>query len=94
MFKNKQNKNRINLLRFFNNSLLFVIGLVFVFLGMSMIVMPAPPFFEMYVIFVLSPETGFTLMDLFSLIIVLCGIYLAINSLNNSLNNLLNRKNI
>jgi len=57
-----------------------LIGLVMITLGMAMIIMPAPPYFEMFTVFYFSNDDGVTLMDLISLIIVLCGVYLLIMS--------------
>ncbi|RZK10372.1 MAG: hypothetical protein EOO43_20355, partial [Flavobacterium sp.] len=56
-----------------------VIGLLFVTLGFAMIIMPAPPYFEMFTIFYFNENDGVTLMDLISLIIVAVGIYIMIN---------------
>lgn len=60
-----------------------VIGLLFVTLGFAMIIMPAPPYFEMFTIFYFNPNDGVTLMDLISLIIVAVGIYIMINAILN-----------
>ncbi|MHA4895135.1 hypothetical protein ACXZ1K_10300 [Pedobacter sp. PWIIR3] len=60
-----------------------VIGLLFVTLGFAMIIMPAPPYFEMFTIYYFNNNDGVTLMDLISLIIVAVGIYIMINALLN-----------
>ncbi|MEJ7557776.1 MAG: hypothetical protein WKF66_05665 [Pedobacter sp.] len=60
-----------------------IIGLLFVTLGFAMIIMPAPPYFEMFTIFHFTENDGVTLMDLISLIIVAVGIYIMINALLN-----------
>ena len=57
-----------------------LIGLVMVTLGLAMIILPAPPYFEMFTIFHFTLNDGFTLMDLISLIIVLSGIFVIIRS--------------
>lgn len=57
-----------------------LIGLVMVTLGFAMIIMPAPPYFEMFTVFYFSNDDGVTLMDLISLLIILCGIYLLVTS--------------
>ncbi len=57
-----------------------LIGLVMVTLGFAMIILPAPPYFEMFTIFHFTLNDGFTLMDLISLIIVLTGIFVIIRS--------------
>jgi len=58
-----------------------LIGLVMITLGMAMIIMPAPPYFEMFTIFYFNNDDGVTLMDLISLIVVLCGVYLLVMSI-------------
>lgn len=58
-----------------------IIGLILITLGFSMIIMPAPPYFEMFTIFYFSLEDGVTLMDLISLLIVFTGVYLFISSI-------------
>ena len=50
-------------------------------LGMGMIIMPAPPYFEMFTIFYFNPNDGVTIMDLISLLIVFTGVYLLVSSL-------------
>ncbi|WP_256006454.1 hypothetical protein [Pedobacter deserti] len=57
-----------------------LIGLLFVTLGFAMIIMPAPPYFEMFTIFYFNPDDGVTLMDLISLIIVATGIFIILNA--------------
>jgi hypothetical protein len=64
------------------NYVLMVISLVLITLGLAMIVMPAPPYFEMFTIFYFTTDDGITLMDLISLLIALSGIYLLIKSLH------------
>jgi hypothetical protein len=60
-----------------------IIGFLFVTLGFAMIIMPAPPYFEMFTIFYFNQNDGVTLMDLISLIIIAIGIYIVINTLTN-----------
>jgi hypothetical protein len=60
-----------------------IIGLLFVTLGFAMIIMPAPPYFEMFTIYYFNDNDGVTLMDLISLIIVAVGIYIMINAILN-----------
>ena len=56
------------------------IGFIMVTLGLAMIILPAPPYFEMFTIFYFSADDGFTLMDLISLIIILTGVFTIIKS--------------
>lgn len=61
--------------RKFPNPVRMAISVLMITLGFAMIVLPAPPYFEMYTIFYFNANDGFTLMDLISLIIVFCGIF-------------------
>ena len=60
---------------------LAAIGLVLIMLGFAMIIMPAPPYFEMFTIFYFNPQDGVTLMDVISLLIILSGVYLLVKSI-------------
>jgi hypothetical protein len=60
-----------------------IIGFLFVTLGFAMIIMPAPPYFEMFTIFYFNDNDGVTLMDLISLIIIAMGIYIIVKSITN-----------
>ena len=62
-------------------AVLLLIALILIILGFAMIVMPAPPYFEMFTIYYFSPDDGVTLMDLISLLIVFTGVYLFITSI-------------
>ncbi|RZA00770.1 MAG: hypothetical protein EOP47_12985 [Sphingobacteriaceae bacterium] len=64
------------------NVVLMVISIVMITLGLAMIIMPAPPSFEVFTIFYFTTNDGVTLMDLVSLLIVLSGIYLLIKSMH------------
>jgi len=57
---------------------LILLGIVMITLGFAMIVMPAPPYFEMFTIFYFNHDDGVTLMDLISLTIVLAGVYILV----------------
>ena len=58
------------------------IAVVFIILGLAMIILPAPKYFEMFtILYFNNNEDGFTLMDLISLIIVLTGIFFLVTSL-------------
>jgi hypothetical protein len=60
---------------------LAAIGLVLIMLGFAMIIMPAPPYFEMFTIFYFNPQDGVTLMDVISLLIILSGVYLLVKAI-------------
>jgi hypothetical protein len=66
----------------FSKLFLVLISVLLILLGFAMIVMPAPPYFEMFTIFYFNPEDGVTLMDVISLLIILSGIYLLVKSIN------------
>ncbi len=57
-----------------------ILGFVMVTLGFAMIILPAPPYFEMFTIFYFTLNDGFTLMDLISLIIILAGVFMIVKS--------------
>lgn len=69
--------------RLLANLVKIIIGFLFVTLGFAMIIMPAPPYFEMFTIFYFNPNDGVTLMDLISLIIIATGIYIIIKPIAN-----------
>ena len=59
---------------------LFLVGTTMVTLGFAMIVMPAPPYFEMFTIYYFNRDDGVTLMDLIALCIIFAGAYLMIRA--------------
>lgn len=59
-----------------------LIGTTLIILGFAMIIMPAPPSFEIYTVFYFSENDGVTIMDLVSLLIILCGVFLVVVSIN------------
>jgi hypothetical protein len=61
--------------------LVMIIGIIMITLGMAMIIMPAPPYFEMFTIFHFNQNDGVTIMDLISLLIVFTGVYLLLSTL-------------
>ncbi|MCO5935153.1 hypothetical protein NAF17_06350 [Mucilaginibacter sp. RB4R14] len=62
--------------------LLSIIGAVMITLGMAMIIIPAPPYFEMFTIYHFNANDGVTLMDLIALVIVFTGVYLFFSALS------------
>ncbi|UOE52118.1 hypothetical protein MTO98_13615 [Mucilaginibacter sp. SMC90] len=62
------------------------IAVTMIILGLAMIIMPAPPYFEMFTIFYFSKDDGITLMDVISVLIVLTGVYLFINAILRKIN--------
>ena len=65
----------------FSRIFLIITGIIMIALGFAMIVMPAPPYFEMFTIYYFSLEDGVTLMDLISLAIIFSGIFIFIHSI-------------
>ena len=56
------------------------ISLIIITLGFAMIILPAPPNFEMFTVFYFNQDDGVTIMDLISLIIVFAGVFLLIST--------------
>jgi hypothetical protein len=52
-----------------------------IIMGFGMIIIPAPPFFEMFTIYYFNQNDGITVMDLISLLIILAGIYFLIRGI-------------
>lgn len=77
---NKVSKKIVLMDRLIKGSVI-IIGLVLIILGFGMIIMPAPPYFEMFTIFWFTRDDGVTLMDLIALLIVFTGIYLFLTSI-------------
>ncbi|MFC0518290.1 hypothetical protein ACFFGT_29015 [Mucilaginibacter angelicae] len=65
---------------------LIAIAVTMIILGLAMIIMPAPPYFEMFTIFYFTKDDGITLMDVISVLIVLTGVYLFINAILRKIN--------
>lgn len=61
-------------------AVLISIGIIMIGLGFAMIIMPAPPYFEMFTIYYFNPNDGVTIMDVISLLIILAGVYLLIRT--------------
>ena len=75
--------NKISLTGKFLRIIQIIIGFLFVTLGFAMIILPAPPYFEMFTIYYFNENDGVTLMDLISLIIIAAGIYIIVKSISN-----------
>jgi hypothetical protein len=60
--------------------ILSLIATVLIAAGFAMIIMPAPPSFELFTIFYFSYDDGVTVMDLVSLLIVLSGVFLFVQT--------------
>jgi len=77
--KNSQLKHSV--IRAIGTILKFIISLLLILLGFGMIIMPAPPYFEMFTLFHINQKDGITIMDVISLLVVFIGIYLLITSM-------------
>lgn len=62
-------------------TLLICISIIMITLGMGMIIMPAPPYFEMFTLFYFNKNDGITIMDIISLLIVFTGVYLFVSTI-------------
>jgi hypothetical protein len=60
--------------------IVLIIGVIMITLGMAMIIMPAPPYFEMFTVFYFNANDGVTIMDIISLLIVFTGVYLFLSA--------------
>jgi hypothetical protein len=76
LYLRKKEKERRNI----SGTFRIIVSLLIIMLGFAMIVLPTPPSFEMYTLFLFNDHDGFTLMDLISLMIVFAGIYALITS--------------
>ena len=63
-----------------NRMVLRLVAFTIITLGFAMIIMPAPPYFEMFTIYYFSRNDGVTLMDLISLAVVFTGVYLFVRT--------------
>ena len=77
--KNRQRKHSV--IRAIGTILKVIISLLLILLGFGMIIMPAPPYFEMFTLFYINQNDGITIMDVISLLVVFIGIYLLIYSI-------------
>ena len=64
-----------------SNIIFIAIGITMIVMGLGMIIIPAPPFFEMFTIYYFNRNDGITVMDLISLLIILAGIYFLIRGI-------------
>ena len=60
---------------------LFVIATLLITTGFAMIIMPAPPSFELFTVFYFNASDGVTIMDLVSLLVIFGGVFLFVLNL-------------
>ena len=66
----------------FQKLLLCIIAVLLIATGFAMIIMPAPPSFEIFTVFYFNTNDGVTVMDLVSLLIILSGVFLFVLNFN------------
>lgn len=84
LFINKLDKSaqkKYSVYRAFDIVIRLFIAVLLIILGFGMIIMPAPPYFEMFTLFYLNPNDGVTIMDVISLIVAFIGIYILVKTL-------------
>jgi hypothetical protein len=63
-------------------ALLFILAVLLITTGFAMIIMPAPPSFEIFTIYYFNANDGVTVMDLVSLLIIFGGVLLFVLTFN------------
>lgn len=58
----------------FQKMIMLILAVLLIVVGFAMIIMPAPPSFELFTIFYFNPDDGVTVMDLVSLLIIFGGV--------------------
>ena len=84
LFINKLDKSaqkKHSLYRTLDIAIRVFIALLLILLGFGMIIMPAPPYFEMFTLFYITPNDGVTIMDVISLIVAFIGVYILVRTL-------------
>ena len=61
---------------------MFILAILLIGVGFAMIIMPAPPSFEIFTIFYFNANDGVTIMDLISLLIIFGGVLLFVLNFN------------
>ncbi|MCF0041844.1 hypothetical protein [Dyadobacter fanqingshengii] len=62
--------------------IMFILAILLIVFGFAMIIMPAPPSFEIFTVYYFSPNDGVTIMDLVSLLIIFGGVLLFVLNFN------------
>ena len=75
----KKTQKKVVIWQLISKVLRIFIALLLILLGFGMIIMPAPPYFEMFTLFYLNPNDGVTIMDVISLIVAFIGLYLLVS---------------
>lgn len=61
---------------------MLILAVLLIVAGLSMIIMPAPPSFEIFTVFYFNINDGVTVMDLISLMIIFGGVLLLVQNFN------------
>jgi hypothetical protein len=61
---------------------MFILSILLIALGFAMIIMPAPPSFEIFTVFHINKNDGVTIMDLVSLLVIFGGVLMFILNFN------------
>ncbi|WP_353720645.1 hypothetical protein [Dyadobacter sp. 676] len=62
--------------------LMFVIAILLIVSGFAMIIMPAPPSFELFTVYYFNVDDGVTIMDLVSLLVIFGGVLMFVLNFN------------
>lgn len=66
----------------FQKVIMFILAILLIVVGFAMIIMPAPPSFEIFTIYYFNINDGVTVMDLVSLLIIFGGVLLFVLNFN------------
>jgi len=67
---------------FVQRGVMFILALLLIIVGFAMIIMPAPPSFELFTVYYFNINDGVTIMDLVSLLIIFGGVLLFVLNFN------------
>ncbi|MCF0068946.1 hypothetical protein LZD49_00595 [Dyadobacter sp. CY261] len=62
--------------------LMFILAILLIVVGFAMIIMPAPPSFELFTVYYFNINDGVTIMDLVSLLIIFGGVLMFVLNFN------------
>ncbi|SDD80172.1 hypothetical protein SAMN04487996_102220 [Dyadobacter soli] len=67
---------------FVQKGVMFILAILLIIVGFAMIIMPAPPSFELFTVYYFNINDGVTIMDLVSLLIIFGGVLLFVLNFN------------
>jgi len=68
--------------RLVQKGVMFILSILLIIVGFAMIIMPAPPSFELFTVYHFNINDGVTIMDLVSLLIIFGGVLLFVINFN------------